>query len=408
MKNRTNTLGVEWDPRIGDHAPEFQPLFGCRPPYLAGREEHLRILARQVKQILSRQARGNVVLMYGPRGNGKTVLLNEFVRRTTEEHKRLKVLCDPASPNAQTDENLILWLTPQDQLIEETTSVAEELKIGVSSTSGTMRTDDGKVYRIPIDTQIAIEKCIEAGPTVIALDEAQTIPVPVLRNLFSAAQKYIQSHPVLFLFVGTPDLPDHVSEAATFSSRVFHKIGVDILSDQEAREAFLYPLDGLHIELNDEIESEALELVSRYPYFIQLLGTIITEIHSQEATNQDSWWPRARAAFNVKKRNYFRYRYIELGHDSGLREVCHWIANHFSEHDRLEDSQLDARVENALTISEYTTMDEIQKSLVHVGFIWRNPNEEFYRPGIPSLMSYYKEAWEKQKVEASLIRRSER
>ena len=60
--------------QIGDFNP-FNPGSGGSPPYLAGRENE----QRQLKQILAKISAGEPpaadMVMYGPRGMGKTVLL---------------------------------------------------------------------------------------------------------------------------------------------------------------------------------------------------------------------------------------------------------------------------------------------------------------------------------------------
>ena len=55
----------------------FRPGAGTRPPFLAGRAAEQRILAGAAEEIDEKDERGRAnvpqdVVLYGPRGNGKT------------------------------------------------------------------------------------------------------------------------------------------------------------------------------------------------------------------------------------------------------------------------------------------------------------------------------------------------
>ena len=53
----------------------FTPGSGLSPPYLAGRESEQSSLGAVLRRTKKRGT-GQTIVMYGPRGNGKTVLLN--------------------------------------------------------------------------------------------------------------------------------------------------------------------------------------------------------------------------------------------------------------------------------------------------------------------------------------------
>ena len=60
------------------HCP-FVPASGKVPPYLAGRESELRLIRDQLAW-LQQAASGSDVIIYGPRGNGKTALMESVLR----------------------------------------------------------------------------------------------------------------------------------------------------------------------------------------------------------------------------------------------------------------------------------------------------------------------------------------
>ena len=53
----------------------FNPAFGGVPPYLAGREQEQRSIARDLHELKHGGSAPFAMIVYGPRGNGKAALL---------------------------------------------------------------------------------------------------------------------------------------------------------------------------------------------------------------------------------------------------------------------------------------------------------------------------------------------
>ena len=64
----------------------FVPGQGLIPPYLAGREAEQSLLARLLDVIAEGSAPEADVILYGPRGNGKTVLLEWTLREARRKN----------------------------------------------------------------------------------------------------------------------------------------------------------------------------------------------------------------------------------------------------------------------------------------------------------------------------------
>lgn len=56
----------------------FRPGSGTQPPYRAGHEDAMSDLRMHLARILGPTKEGDGVILFGPRGNGKTTLLNEL------------------------------------------------------------------------------------------------------------------------------------------------------------------------------------------------------------------------------------------------------------------------------------------------------------------------------------------
>ncbi len=62
------------------HRRLFTPGDGATPPLLSGREEQQEVLAQCLSDLLTGKSPPHNVVLIGPRGNGKSVLLNWFKR----------------------------------------------------------------------------------------------------------------------------------------------------------------------------------------------------------------------------------------------------------------------------------------------------------------------------------------
>lgn len=63
----------------------FTPGFGGTHPFLPGREREQRVISRMVSSLAGSVARPSGLVIYGPRGNGTTVLL-DWTARLPRDH----------------------------------------------------------------------------------------------------------------------------------------------------------------------------------------------------------------------------------------------------------------------------------------------------------------------------------
>lgn len=127
-----------------------------------------------------------------------------------------------------------------------------------------------------------VEMALQKGHMgfVLLLDEAQVIrdenravgahPLSLLISSVVSLQK--AEIPLGLILCGLPTLAGNLLKARSYTERMFRGEKVDSLTRDEAREAFLVPLDDTGVVADPELVDIAIEEVEGYPYFVQLWG----------------------------------------------------------------------------------------------------------------------------------------
>ena len=261
----------------------FTPGTGATPPALTGREREQAVLTQCLADLLGGASPPHDVALMGPRGNGKTVLLNWF-KRACRDHE------------ANVD---VVTLTPTD--IATPTALLDLL----ASPSGNARN-----LREELTT-----RC-RRKPLAVLLDEAHTLDLEAGRTLLNASQQVRDEAPFLLVLAGTPGLPEHLGTMnASFWSRLGEgRLGIGLLSDAAGRAALVEPLAAHGVSIDADALATVVEESQRYPYFIQLWGEVLWKRHLATgaprltAAHADA----ARPDVTARVTDYYQDRYREL------------------------------------------------------------------------------------------------
>ena len=354
----------------------FQPGTGRLPPYLAGREEEQALFREVSDDLRSGVPVARLLVVYGPRGNGKTALLRWAKREAAADGALdahwLVGSEIPAPGDFVARLGLGSWLR---KIAPESVSIAG---IGVSLRGGEDR---------PLLLAEALEARAKAKPLLILLDEAHTLKPEVGQWLLNAAQAAGSEAPFLLVLAGTPDLRARLSEMeASFWNRA-EQLPLGRLDEGAAGEAIRRPLaeDGIGVE------EEALAHIVReshgYPFFVQLWGRAV--------------WDRVRGAgggagpvtmavaeeaageFEIRRNRYYSDRYREL-EERELLPAARAVAAAFPEEGLLSHAAFRRAV--ARSSAGGPGIGEAAKALEHLGFVWQAKGTLSWEPGIPSLM----------------------
>ena len=371
----------------------FRPGFGGAPPYLAGREEEQRLLRERLAELAGGDPPGTALFLYGPRGNGKTVLLKWLEREVAESFPGLDVLFLTPS-RVPTLVQLAQHIAPRSWLAGFRPS---EVKIPALSATIAWGIEGGPLP--PLEE--LLEARVRNRPLLLILDEAHTLNREVGHTLLNATQFLEGEHPFLLVLAGTPDLPRRLRDMnASFWGRGT-RIRVGRLKDAAAAEAIRVPLGQHGVSVAGEVLDSVVRDCHGYPYFTQVWGDAIWRQICDAggeprpevtATDRDL----ARERFAETRDAYYQLRYGEIA-DERLLPAARAVADAFvaareasgDREEALTYEQLDAAVARGLgSEADPDRAFAVRQRLDHLGFIWGTARGPSWEPGIPSLMDY--------------------
>lgn len=365
----------------------FRPGPGGTPPHLAGREAEQKLFAKWFAALRQGVPLARPVVLYGPRGNGKTALLN-WVEQQAEPDPGLDV--DSLTPSDLPDAGAV---AAQLELTSWLQRVAPD-SVSVAGAGASFR-----VREAPTRLAQALEARARSRPFVLLLDEAHMLEPEVGRLLLNAARRAASRAPFLFVLAGTPDLRPRLSRiGASFWSRS-KQIPLGRLSDAATAEAVRVPLEREGIEVEEEALARIVAASHGYPYFVQVWGSAVWEqVHETMPGELEA--PRRLSAvvvdgatevFDTDRHLCYLERYEELQARS-LLPAAREVAAAFADRETLTDPQLtDSQLHDALDRADAADSPpraEAEETLRRLGYIWRSGGMPRWEPGIPSLMDF--------------------
>ena len=374
------------------HNP-FTPGYGEEPPYLAGRETEQSALTKMLHRTVDLD-KGKSVVMYGPRGTGKTVLLNWF-EAECDEAGAVTINATPAG-DLESSADLPRLLLPQSRL-------PDEVSVGLTGVlSMEWKNPDTEPAGKLSDHLIA---ACRKTPRVLLLDEAHTLDPKTCRSLLTLGQKVAAEAPFLLVLTGTPGLqPFLMSVGATFVERS-QKLAVGRLDEQGAAEAINIPLQQDGISIEEAALSRAVKDAQCYPYFLQLWGSALwdaaAEHDADRLTNVDV--EQVMPKIVAHREGFYKSRYNLLRKNEPLLAAAYAVAGAFRGESRLASDKIPEIIERSLPdtltdrVNRNDKAEQLSEELNQIDFVWEPTTARKVEPGIPSFMTYVQSEVEKSR-----------
>lgn len=273
----------------------YSPGAGVRPTELVGRAEEIEAFDVLRHRAISRRPAQSMVL-YGLRGVGKTVLLNELADAARKDGWIVgKIEADLGSGRTPFRNQVAATLNtalrhargkPKSagrvQAALRTfksfsLSAAPDgtLSIGIELDPNPGRADTGSLQADLSDLAIDLgEAAVELGVgTVLMIDEMQHLDRDELAAICQACHETVQRNlPFFVIGAGLPNLPGVLAEAKSYSERLFNYVRIDRLQRADAIVALTSPAREEQVEWDTTAVELVVQAADGYPYFIQQFG----------------------------------------------------------------------------------------------------------------------------------------
>ena len=361
----------------------FRPGTGATPPYLAGREKEQAVFRELLAKLAAGTPPRTQVVLNGPRGNGKTVLLDWLEREGNSTPEVRTVILRPAEiPDAARLSELLTPKSLWQRLATGELALGRfSWKLGPASAPA------------PEDILVARAK---ATPLVVLVDEAHTMHLDVGRVLLNAAHEVGRKHPFLLVLAGTPDLEGRLNAmGVSFRDRA-RQLRIGRLDEEATAEAFRRPFEAGGLRVSGDVLAALVRESQRYPFFVQLLGDAVWRRAVSDTTKGQEVTAAALSDgctdFERAKGEFYARRFEELA-VRRLLPVGRAIADAFRGRPVLTRTELEDAIGTGLhdPAEPAVKVNRALETLRDLGFVWRVEARTEWEPGIPSLLDYVRE-----------------
>ena len=364
----------------------FAPGDGAWPPALAGREQEQALLNRCLSQLAGGHSPPYDVVLIGPRGNGKTVLLNWFEEACRKASVDVARIAPSRVRTGQALCNALLPATGIRRLLP--------VKVGITGMGKAEWEASSPSMHDFVDRLVARRR---KKPVAALVDEAHTLDLEVGQLLLNASQDVRSKAPFLLVLAGTPGLLAHlgrmnVSFADGLGSGL---LGIGRLGDDAAREALVEPLAAHDASIDTDALDSVVEHSQCYAYFVQLWGEALwnRRLATGETRLTAAHAAAALPAVAARVTEYYQRRYREL-EAGGLLSAAVAAAPVFEAGGDATATDRDLDVALAATGLDAAGRLAAREELNRLGYIWCPPGQlppVVWSAGIPSLMQYVRD-----------------
>jgi len=266
-------------------------------------------------------------MLYGLRGVGKTVLLNEIERISEDEgyiseHLEMSENDDFRRVIAKAVRKCLLKVDKVENLKDKAVNALSilkaftlvipdgpELKIDVEAAVGLG--DSGDLDTDLVDLFVALGEAAKEGKKYICffIDEVQYLSEQAMSGLIASSHRISQKTlPIVFICAGLPQVAALSGDAKSYAERLFDFIPIGPLAKGADELALIGPVAQFSVEYEDGAKNKILEEAKGYPYFIQEFGCYAWNEAANTVINEREVTESNKKAIEALDRSFFKVR----------------------------------------------------------------------------------------------------
>lgn len=368
----------------------FAPGAGTSPLHVAGRKDALRLIDQAldmiavplVKEKLSRTAMSPITII-GPRGVGKTTLLN--CAEDGADERAMQVVRCPHLGGEDKEAAFRGFVARMLGAYKTSHAISGELGLpSVAKARYSTHIERRETY------VSVLKEMLKEKPVLLLLDEAMHYDADLLGMVLQEGQQLIAARrPLAMIIAGTPSLGARLRQAnATFLNR-FQRLRLNLLTAQETCEALEDPLRQCGVKVSDEAIKLLVSWTDYYPYFIQLVGAAAWNAKGDSSEIDLEVAKKAQEAMQESREEYYYEIYEDIREVDLLHPASQVIAMVEAAAEPLAPENAIAQLEKNSPGITRKEANEIFSKLLDLGLVWFE-RKAGVMPAIPSFFTFFK------------------
>ena len=271
----------------------YRPGAGLMPTYLAGRDSDIEEM-EELFDALCMGVPTQSVIFSGLRGVGKTVLMNKIQEKAEDrlifcKHIEVEERNDFISQIATCAQSFLRKISTKEKvkvMIQNSLDTIKSLVVSFDpgNNSFSLSMQEKELYTSTNLTQSLTEVFTSLGeiasrtdsPICFFIDEIQYMKKKELSALIAALHRVNQlGYPIMLIGAGLPKIYSMLSEAKSYSERLFIYKEIGSLNIEQCEEAIRKPAEKMRVTYTSEAVERITNVTNGYPFFVQQLCQIV-------------------------------------------------------------------------------------------------------------------------------------
>ena len=398
----------------------FTPGSGGVPPHLAGRAPEKQHLLDCFTQLRGGTPPASPLILWGPRGNGKTCLLfhvADAIERVSRTGGMRPVQIVRISPKGCHSEAVLrrrlLQNAPEAVAIRASRSLGGELSVGVAKGRGGRRLEtESRIAPQSLDALLA--DMTGEQPVLLIVDEAHVLS-PGMAGMLLDMDQMVRAAglPSALVLAGTTALPAllHDCDSSFWSRLDDNALPLGLLLNQEAGseviDAIFTPMSEAGREVDVAVRHLAADATFGYPYFTQAMGKALWQVSAwfeakgQGARIDEGRYALAQRIYEGSKNRYYGLRYADMRRQ-GILPCAYALGLCLGERANISEAEVGNCMRAAaphlrlrdghgqIIASQEDRVEAATDAVEANGLIWRpdQGHPDRWTQGIPTLSAY--------------------